>query len=183
MPRDGLTKAALVAAIAVAATLVIACGNDDDDDGQTTGDGSGGVPEMTIATSASELKFAPSELTVKEGEPVRIVLDNEEGTVLHDWTIEEMEVANVHAEGGAEHMMDGEDMDDDHADDEDTPKNDDEMSNDDMQEMGGFALHIAADAGTKALIEFTPEEAGEYTFYCTVEGHRQAGMEGKLIVE
>lgn len=32
-------------------------------------------------------------------------------------------------------------------------------------------------------MRFTPMEAGEYEFYCSVEGHREAGMKGKLIVE
>ncbi|MDA0302102.1 MAG: plastocyanin/azurin family copper-binding protein [Chloroflexi bacterium] len=43
-------------------------------------------------------------------------------------------------------------------------------------------MHVAAEAGRVAEIEFTPTQAGTYVFYCTVPGHREAGMEGKLIV-
>lgn len=177
MFRDGLTKGALLTVVAVLAALAIACGGDDDDDDEAVGTDAGGVQEVTIATSASQLIFAPDTIRVKAGQPVKLVLDNSEGTVLHDWSIEEMHVSNVHTEGGAEHMMDGDQMDDDeemHMDDEDEDM--------DMG-MEGFALHIAADANSMAIIEFTPEEPGEYTFFCTVEGHRQAGMEGTLIVE
>jgi uncharacterized cupredoxin-like copper-binding protein len=39
---------------------------------------------------------------------------------------------------------------------------------------------VAGDDGT---LSFVPTEAGEYTFYCTVTGHRTLGMEGTLIVE
>lgn len=44
-------------------------------------------------------------------------------------------------------------------------------------------IHVAADAGAEAEITFTPTEAGEYEFYCSVPGHKAAGMVGKLIVE
>lgn len=40
-------------------------------------------------------------------------------------------------------------------------------------------------ASTKAqtiAIVFHPDESGEFTYYCTVAGHRQMGMEGKLFV-
>lgn len=44
-------------------------------------------------------------------------------------------------------------------------------------------LHVAADTGKSGTLEFTPTEAGVYTFYCTVAGHKEAGMTGKLIVQ
>jgi plastocyanin len=42
--------------------------------------------------------------------------------------------------------------------------------------------HVAADADETAEGGFTAEEPGRYTYYCTVEGHRDAGMEGTLVV-
>lgn len=44
------------------------------------------------------------------------------------------------------------------------------------------ALHVHADAGKTESVQFTPTEAGTYTFFCTVSGHKEAGMTGKIIV-
>jgi len=44
-------------------------------------------------------------------------------------------------------------------------------------------VHVAADGGETAEGGLRAAEAGEYTFYCTVAGHREAGMEGTLVVE
>lgn len=37
--------------------------------------------------------------------------------------------------------------------------------------------------GQSETIEFVASEAGEYEFYCSVPGHRRAGMFGAFIVE
>jgi uncharacterized cupredoxin-like copper-binding protein len=171
MSKRWLVLITSVAALSILGLFVAACGDNDEE--QAAGVTSDGEQTFTVATSKDKLVFTPSTLHVKAGQPVKIMLDNSAGTVLHDFTVDEMHVSNAHSEGGAEHMMDGDDDDKD----DDMPMGGSEMG------MDGFALHVAADMGMMATIEFTPDEPGEYTYYCTVEGHRQAGMEGTLIVE
>lgn len=35
--------------------------------------------------------------------------------------------------------------------------------------------------GASETVEFTTPDTGTYTFYCSIPGHREAGMEGKLV--
>ena len=39
------------------------------------------------------------------------------------------------------------------------------------------------DPGETATVEFTAEKAGTFVYYCEVAGHKDLGMEGKLVVE
>jgi cytochrome c oxidase subunit 2 len=44
-------------------------------------------------------------------------------------------------------------------------------------------VHVTADRGETAEGGLRADEPGEYTYYCTIAGHRAAGMEGTLVVE
>ena len=49
--------------------------------------------------------------------------------------------------------------------------------------VDGLDVHVAADRGETAEGGLRADEPGEYTYYCTIAGHREAGMAGTLIVE
>ena len=44
-------------------------------------------------------------------------------------------------------------------------------------------VHVAAEKDETAEGGLNAETPGEYTFYCTIAGHREAGMEGTLTVK
>ncbi len=47
---------------------------------------------------------------------------------------------------------------------------------------GVWEAHANAPSGRSGEFTIEIDEPGEYTFYCSVEGHEQAGMSGKLVV-
>lgn len=96
------------------------------------------------------------EITVKKGQPLKIVLVNHD-VLIHDLSIDHVEgtvkkpTRDVHAAHGA---------------DGDSPD-----------------LHVSAAANGTGSVEFTPTAVGTYEFYCAVTGHKEAGMVGRLIVQ
>jgi uncharacterized cupredoxin-like copper-binding protein len=52
-----------------------------------------------------------------------------------------------------------------------------------IDDLGGERVHVELAAGESDSFTLNiPDEAGTYDFYCSVPGHRQAGMEGTLEV-
>ena len=93
---------------------------------------SGSVKEITVQNKG--LSFDKAEITVKEGDTVKLTFKVTQGR--HNWTLDEFNAKT---------------------------------------EVIG--------AGEEETVEFVADKKGEYEYYCSVPGHRQAGMKGMLIVE
>ncbi|TAK75800.1 MAG: hypothetical protein EPO16_08440 [Dehalococcoidia bacterium] len=157
MPAVILRRVSLVASL-VAAALVAACAGSD----QGGGAGSSASSASLVTVVATDLAFEPREVRIAADQRVSVRLKNK-GKVLHDWTIERIPVTGVEMRASDNHAMEpGGGM----------------VSG----SAGPGELHIAAEVGRTAQITFTPKQPGEYVFYCTVAGHRQAGMQGRLVV-
>ena len=113
------------------------------------------LPMLELSVEARDFSYEPAMLELLAGQPVGLTLVNL-GALEHDLSV--MEIA-LQAPA-VEHSPDGHSMEM-----SETPE-----------------LHVSAQAGETGLVEFTPTQAGAYEFYCTVAGHKEAGMVGTLIV-
>jgi uncharacterized cupredoxin-like copper-binding protein len=111
-----------------------------------------------LSVAAKEFAFAPAALTAKAGQPITISLQNT-GAVEHDWSIREIAISGEATSSG------------------DAPSG---------HTMGGMGdepkLHVAVGTGGKGTLTFTPSKPGTYEYYCTVAGHKEAGMVGTLTI-
>ena len=116
--------------------------------------------ERVITMRTEDFRFVPETVTVKVGETIRLRLENRD-PVLHDYTTDEDEFIVMEASGAnhGDHEMDPE------------------------AQVSLQPLHIAAEANDYGELVFEATEAGEYEFYCSVPGHREAGMVGKIVIE
>jgi uncharacterized cupredoxin-like copper-binding protein len=114
------------------------------------------VQQLTV--TANEFSFGSNALEVSKGQPVEITFENK-GTVEHDFSIRDIDLAEQPTATGDTHMSGGHMM-------ADQPK-----------------VHVAAAAGSRGTLTFTPTKPGQYEFYCTVAGHKEAGMVGVLTVK
>ena len=128
-------------------------------------------PPQAITLVATDIAYDAERIEVGAGQTIRLTLDNQ-GVLEHDFNITGIplsgEATVTEAAGEATVTEAAGEMaghgDLGHAADEP-------------------AVHVAAPGGDEAGVEFTPTAPGEYEFYCTVSGHREAGMHGILVVK
>ena len=127
----------------------------------STGGAAATLPEpLDLTLIATDIAYDVTQVEAMVGQPIRLTLDNQ-GVLEHDFSIVEIPLSGEVTATEAEGENGGHDMA--HVDEEP-------------------AVHVAAPAGGSGIVEFTPSAPGEYIFYCTVAGHKEAGMEGILIV-
>lgn len=114
---------------------------------------------QTVTLTARTMSYEPATFEVKAGTPVELAFVNED-VLEHDFSVLEIPVASVSAA--------------------------DEMSAEHEEHMETAAvdpvLHVAAEPGATGRLTFTPTKPGTYEFFCTVSGHKEAGMVGTMVV-
>ncbi len=171
-----LLKVAGLAIIALALTVFLACGSSsqagDGDNAINDGHQGDGTThdEIVINMRTEDFKFLPNTITVKVGQTIRLHLENHD-PVLHDYTADEPEFVVLEVSGAV------------HTDHEEEASHEDADEHDSGAQVSLQPLHIAAEANDHGELIFQATEAGQYEFYCSVPGHREAGMVGTIIIE
>ena len=119
------------------------------------------APPLALTIEATDMAYSTLDLRAVVGQPVRLKFVNV-GALEHDFSIGTIKVGEFkYVEGGMEtHQQHGQ-----------------------VPAAGAPQLHVMALPGTQAIAEFTPLQAGLYEFFCTTEGHKEAGMHGSLLVQ
>ena len=110
------------------------------------------VSDAPLTVHASEWQFEPRAIVARQGQEVRLVLQND-GRILHNFRVDGLPAGAVQS-----------------------------TSSGPLSASEGEAF-VGAESGQQGTLTFVPLQPGSYTFYCTVQGHRQLGMEGTLIVQ
>ena len=119
--------------------------------------GGSAKPTTEFTLDATDFAYNPLSITVPAGEPVLLTLKNS-GYLEHDFVIEKIDVNTkvIQDSGSDVHHAHGAEA--------------------------NYDLHFSAQVGEASVIQFTVSEPGTYQFFCSVAGHKEAGMVGELIV-
>ena len=114
---------------------------------------------QTMQIVAREMSFGPDNLHLRSGQQVSLRFINK-GRVLHDWNlvgVNSTAQGHTHSAPPAGH--------DNH-----------------RHAVGPDQLHVMALPDDESNIDFVAPAPGEYEYFCSVPGHREAGMVGRIFV-
>ena len=119
--------------------------------------GGSAKPTTELTLDATDFAYTPLSITVPAGEPVLLTLKNS-GNLEHDFVIEKIDVKTdvIQDSSSDAHHAHGVEA--------------------------NYDLHFSAQVGETSVIQFTVSEPGTYQFFCSVAGHKEAGMVGELVV-
>ncbi len=112
----------------------------------------GGQPDVVINVSLKNLRFTPNTVEVAAGKTVQVNVTNMDGTE-HDMLVEGLRIEKVGEAIGGHHAGATADM-----------------------------LVVHTMANENGSITFRTEQKGTYQFFCTLPGHKAAGMVGEMKV-
>lgn len=125
---------------------------------EATAFGQEGNPKQVVRTikvdMADNMRFTPSDVTVKRGETVKFVVHND-GKLLHEMVLGTKEAIKAHAE-----LM---------------------KKFPEMEHADPSMAHVKPGKSGEIIWKFT--QAGEFQFACLQPGHFEAGMVGKVVVK
>ena len=113
-----------------------------------------GPAGQTIALEMTDIKYSAGVLTAKSGEILEVGLANK-GSIDHDVTLKEIP-------GDRALRVDGKDR---------------------ATGNGKTAVHAHIKPGSSGTLRLKVPAAGSYEFYCSVAGHKEAGMKGTITVQ
>lgn len=110
--------------------------------------------DQTVTIDAKNVKFVPNAITVPAGKTIKLVLVNSDKGTPHDLTSDDLVLASASGGGHGGTMPSGDAM----------------------------KLVVHTNEGETSSATFMADKPGTYNIYCTIPGHKDAGMIGTITV-
>lgn len=143
-----------LATIATFAALMAACGGAAEEVDPAAAALFKAPVDQSLAIEMADVKFSAGAISVKPGEVVEVALANK-GSIEHDFSIATLPGEKALRVGGKDVAVG----------------------------HGGNEIHAHLKAGAKGVLRLRASSLGTYEFFCTVPGHKGAGMKGTLAVQ
>ncbi len=161
MPRMSARALGIVVASTLAVALA-ACGSGEPKPTTAEADATkaaaaalfSGPAAQTASLEMTDLKYSNTALAAKAGDVLEVSLANK-GSIEHDFTLAKVPGEKALRVGGK----------------------DTDVS------AGKNEVHAHLRSGESGVVRLKVSEAGTYEFWCTVAGHKEAGMKGTLTVQ